>query len=245
MKQEMQRLLAQIAHELRTPLTAMILAVDDLQDHFEEVSKGTTGLFSNEQVLTYVKRLSRNLTSLEAQTASIVGSNCLLDATPQLEKVDISLALEDVVDNFKDLAQSNGVTLEANLEQNLNINGTKQGLTVIVQNLVSNAVKFTSASKNQKSVSISLRQVKDSVELEVKDTGIGMTKEFLDKSLGEFGTRSDNAKTQKVKGFGVGIFTTKQLVSKFGGTIEYNSTVDVGTTTTVVLPSYLATQKAS
>jgi signal transduction histidine kinase len=108
-----------------------------------------------------------------------------------------------------------------------------QGFHLILSNLVSNAVKYTSVG----SVAVSLRQEKPWAVLEVRDTGIGIPKDDIPSLFTEF-FRASNARRRKIEGSGVGLVGVKELVERFGGALELTTQEDKGSEFVVRLPLY-------
>jgi signal transduction histidine kinase/CheY-like chemotaxis protein len=105
-------------------------------------------------------------------------------------------------------------------------------LSQVLRNLVSNAVKFT----EQGSVTVSVAQgPRDTVCFSVKDTGIGIPPEYLERIFEEF-TQVDTPLHKKVKGTGLGLTLARRLTEMLGGTLTVQSTPGQGSTFTVTLP---------
>lgn len=105
-------------------------------------------------------------------------------------------------------------------------------ITTIVRNLVSNAIKFTNPGGE---IRINLIDKGDNFELSVSDTGVGMSKEQMDK-LFKVGENVSTLGTSGEKGSGLGLILCKEFVEKNGGTIRVESELGKGTTFYVTLP---------
>ena len=100
----------------------------------------------------------------------------------------------------------------------------------VVEHLVTNAQDATDDSGD---IKIFVKQIDKDVCIEIKDTGIGMSTEFINNHLFKpFDTTKGNA------GMGVGVFETKEFVKYYGGQLNVESKVGVGTTFSLVLPVY-------
>jgi signal transduction histidine kinase len=104
-------------------------------------------------------------------------------------------------------------------------------LGIILNNLISNAVKY---NRDGGSITVRLQDLPDQVVIAVSDTGIGMSEEELGKLFQEF-TRIRNAKTKDILCSGLGLTILQKLTSLYGGTVTVESTPDVGSTFTVNL----------
>ena len=104
-------------------------------------------------------------------------------------------------------------------------------IEIILNNLVSNAVKY---NRDGGQVDVTVRADEQSVALEVRDTGIGMSREDLERLFQDF-VRIKNEKTRNILGSGLGLSTLKKLATLYGGEVSVTSEPDVGSTFTVVL----------
>jgi signal transduction histidine kinase len=104
-------------------------------------------------------------------------------------------------------------------------------LKLIVKNLVTNALKFTSAGH----VTVSVSWQGESVELNVKDTGSGMAPEVLPLIFQPF-WQEDTSSIRRHRGVGLGLYIVQQLVEVLGGKLVVTSEVGKGSTFRVILP---------
>ncbi|MBT4822923.1 MAG: HAMP domain-containing histidine kinase, partial [Lentisphaerae bacterium] len=107
----------------------------------------------------------------------------------------------------------------------------EQGFKLVLSNLVSNAVKYTANG----SVGIRLERTQDGIQLRVRDSGMGIPAGDLPKMFKEF-FRASNARKSNIKGTGVGLAGVKEIVERFGGSIEMQSEEGIGSEFTVKLP---------
>ena len=103
---------------------------------------------------------------------------------------------------------------------------------VVFQNLIENAIKYSPRGGR---VFINIAKNTDSIEVSVRDTGIGIKEEDQPKIFGKF-FRASNAKEQDSVGSGFGLYTTKRIVEKHNGKIWFESKIGEGTTFHVTLP---------
>ena len=116
------------------------------------------------------------------------------------------------------------VTLD--VPSGLKIAGDSLRFTQIITNLLSNACKY---SPEGSTASITVREKQRGIQIDVADTGIGMSKSDLCKLFGKF-FRADNSFTREVSGTGLGLFITRHLVEAHGGEIWVESQEGKGTT---------------
>nr|WP_269438497.1 ATP-binding protein [Arthrobacter gengyunqii] len=129
-------------------------------------------------------------------------------------------------------ARANAVVLEEDLPACLTAEVDPQRLAQVVDNLLSNAVKY---SPGGGTVSVHLRQERESIRLTVSDTGIGMSPAEREQVFTKF-FRSRRAVASAVPGVGLGLVITKNIVEDHGGELTFISEPGRGSTFSVTLP---------
>ncbi|MEO0108210.1 MAG: HAMP domain-containing sensor histidine kinase, partial [candidate division WOR-3 bacterium] len=147
--------------------------------------------------------------------------------------VDLSAVASSVLESCGPLAQAEGVSLEAELPEGCLTRGDPDCLRVLVENLVSNAVKY---NKPGGRVRVSAQTCGGEVILAVSDTGIGIPEQYQRFLFDEF-FRVKTPDTDKKPGAGLGLCIVKRIVGELGGYIEVDSQVGVGTTFRIRLPA--------
>lgn len=221
--------LANVSHELRTPLNAIIGFSDMLL-------MGMQGDL-NEKQRHKMTRLRDNGTRL------LTLINDLLDLT-RIEAGRLEVAhnafsprhfAEKVVAQMEGMASQTGLKTQVVIAPNLptTLMGDEARLEQIVVNLLSNAFKFT--KEGSVTLNVSANHGDQTWSIAVKDTGIGIPPHALNLIFEEF-RQVDGSYTRAFKGTGLGLAITRNLTRLLGGKILVESTLDVGSTFTVVLP---------
>ena len=219
--------LANMSHELRTPLNAVIGFSEVLGDElFGEL---------NEKQGEYVKDIhesGRHLLSL---------INDILDLSKvEAGQMDLDLsrfALHPAIDNaltlVNDRAARRGLDLKSRIDElPQEMVGDERKFKQVLLNLLSNAIKFTPAGGQ---VTVSGR-LKDSwVEIEVSDTGVGISVEEQSRVFDAF-QQAGRDYARKAEGTGLGLTLTRQFVELHGGSIKVESAPEQGSTFTIMLP---------
>lgn len=229
LSEELERLktvfLGNMSHELRTPLTSIIGFADILSKQVDDTNKEYTHLIEDN-----AQRLLDTLGSV-LDLAQLEGQSLDINPTP--------LNLEDhtrsILDSYQSLAKEKDLKLildcEADTYSIAKVDAQAQ--TRVIRNLVSNALKFTRKGK----VHVGIRTAGGNVLVEVKDTGVGISKEFLPHVFDGFAQESSGL-TRAFAGSGLGLAITKRLVELGGGTIDVESKKGKGTTFTVSYPQH-------
>ena len=214
-----------LAHELKAPLGA-------IEGYLQILRDGTAG----NDPATVERMLDRSMVRLQGMRKLIYD---LLDmtriesGTKPREFVDVDLReiADRTVETMLPEARKHEVGIDVQISGDVKMRGDASELEIILNNLVSNAVKY---NREKGRVEVGISRNGDTVTVEVTDTGIGMTDEEAARLFKEF-VRIKNAKTRGIMGTGLGLSTVRKLAVLYGGDIAVNSTPDVGTTFTVTL----------
>lgn len=219
-----------VTHELRSPISVVRSLIRTLlAGYVGELSAAQRELLERVQYRAdFLQTLIDDLLDLAAGKA---------DVRVQAAVVPVRLdeAVARVVERFKIPAQEKQLTLEwdcACAEGPIKIAATNEGIDRILNNLVSNAVKYT---PNGGRVSIKLFAREQRATLEIADSGIGIPEDALPHLFEEF-YRAPNAKAQVKEGTGLGLAITKDLIVRYGGHISVQSRVGQGTTFVITFP---------
>ena len=219
------------SHELKTPVTAMKL-------HFEMakrlIEKGDEKVFSEESA---TRRVEMAINQLDRMARLI---NDMLDVTNislgkleiNFQLVDLRKIIEEVIESFKEQFDSAGIilTFDTSLLTAM-VMGDQYRLEQVISNLITNAIKYGEG----KPVTVSLEQDKNSYLISVQDQGMGIDKEFPDKVFSKY---ERAAVPGDIKGLGLGLYITKQIIVNHKGYIEVKSVKGHGSTFIVSLPSF-------
>ncbi|MGB2762368.1 MAG: ATP-binding protein [Minisyncoccales bacterium] len=216
------------AHQLRTPLSAvkwtlrMLLdgdlgAVTEKQKEFLEKTYK-----SNERMITLINDLL-NVTRIEEGRYIF-----------KVFLFDIQEICETVVDSFQEMAKQKNIKLvfQQPKEKLPKIKLDKEKITLAIQNLIENALRYT-PSKGE--VTISLRSANMKIELCIKDTGIGIPNDQLDRVFSKF-FRGANVLRINTEGTGLGLYIAKNIIEAHKGRIWFQSEERKGSTFCFSLP---------
>lgn len=224
-----EELIATVSHELRTPLTSIIGYAELLGDLDEgELSPRARSLLS-----VIERNAGRELRLVDdLLTLAFLEDQRDLDVTA--EPVDLRRVAERVVDDHLLRAVDAGVELWFDGDAEVPpIRGDVFRLVQMVENLVTNAIKFTPRGGV---VRVRVHAEGDAVVLEVEDTGVGVTEEER-KRLFDRLYRAPGAVAAQVQGAGLGLSIVEKILHRHGGSVAIDSEPGVGTIVTVSLPS--------
>ncbi len=218
-----------MSHDMRTPLNAIIGLT-------ELASRDTADAGKTANYLRRIDQSSHQLLNLinDILEISRMESGKVSFAS---ERMDLAQTLRDAIAPFEMQAREQGKSFSARVDApDPWVLGDPMRLSQVMNNLLSNALKYTEPGD---SVSVAVTQEDrgdvGSYKIVVADTGIGMSEEYLPHVF-ELYAREQRFGTAQTVGTGLGMPITKSLVTQMGGSIEVESTLDVGTTFTVTLP---------
>ncbi len=231
-----QRLLSDISHELRTPLTNIKSYTETLMDAAGELPPDTEKRFLG-VISSEADRMTRIVKDLLTLSKLDYGRMNLT-----FSRFSMKDMLESVYTAMKLDAENNGHTLTLAFQGEMPVMmGDKERLEQVVVNIISNAVKYTPAG-GRIDVLASRRDERH-VMLRVRDNGIGIPAADMPRLFERF-YRVDKARSREKGGTGLGLAIAKEMVEAHHGTIHLDSTLDVGTTVTIVLPTDLHIEDA-
>jgi len=224
--------LSNMSHDIRTPMNAIIgfttLAVSNIDD--------------KKRVQDYLGKILSSSNHLLSLINDILDMSRIESGKIHLEETEVSLS--EVLHDLKTIisGQIHAKQLELYMDAmdvtNEDVYCDKTRLNQVLLNLLSNAVKFTPAGGT---VSVRIRQChgtqkgSELYEIRVKDNGIGMSQEFVQKIFSPF-ERERTSTVSRTQGTGLGMAITKNIVDMMGGTIEVQTEQDKGTEFIVRLP---------
>ena len=224
--------LSNMSHDIRTPMNAIIgfatLAVSNIDDQ--------------KRVRDYLGKILSSSNHLLSLINDILDMSRIESGKIHLEETEVNLS--DVLHDLKTIisgqihAKRLDLYMDAMDVTNEDVYCDKTRLNQVLLNLLSNAVKFTPAGGT---VSVRLKQLPGTAkgsklyEIRVKDSGIGMSQEFVQKIFSPF-ERERTSTVSRTQGTGLGMAITKNIVDMMGGTIEVQTEQGKGTEFIVRLP---------
>lgn len=215
-----------LSHELKSPINA----VEGYLKIMQEKQAG-------ENIDDYMEMITRSMERTRGMRALILD---LLDLTRieshskirDIRKNDVYEIAKTVVDSIEPLAIQKNIKVFLSGEENMIFNCDHGELEMIINNLVSNAVKYN-VDKGKVFVSVSKKN--GNLIISVEDTGIGMTDEEMALLFQDF-VRIKNNKTKYVTGSGLGLSIAKKMTEMYDGNISVTSVPDKGSTFVVSIP---------
>jgi heavy metal sensor kinase len=223
--QSQQRFVADASHELRSPMATLQIA---LELALRRPRSQEEYRVSTQSALQDVERISGLINSLLLLSRADSG-HLMMDREP----LHLKPLLHQLVEQYQEKARANGITLECSL-QDVIVLGDEPCLRQLVANLLDNAMRYT---PEQGVISLAECLQNDTVQISVKDTGIGIPAEHLPHLFDRF-YRVDKERSRQDGGSGLGLAICQAIVDFHDGELVVNSSIGEGSTFTVILPAY-------
>ena len=211
-----------VSHELRTPITVILAQSDYALDYVETLDEA-------KESFEVINRQAKKMTNLINQIMEL--SKMERQNKIEKDKINFSNIILQLLEDYRTLLENNNIELITNIEKDLRIYGNKLMLERLFVNLFTNAMKFTKTTIN-----VSLNRINKDVILQIKDDGIGITKEDQKYIWDRFFQTSDSRNKDKNKGSGLGLSMVNRIVQLHLATIDVESEVGKGTCFIVKFP---------
>jgi signal transduction histidine kinase/FixJ family two-component response regulator/HPt (histidine-containing phosphotransfer) domain-containing protein len=228
--------LANMSHEIRTPINGIIGMNTML---LKELDNGNT-----DDVMEYAKNIQSASQTLLSLIYDILDISQI--ESGKIESIPFEYDLFSILNDCYNMnfikALEKNLTLDLEIEESLPaiLYGDEVHVRQIINNILSNAVKYTEKGNVLLRMSAAEQNEKDVVlRIEVKDTGIGIKEENLEKLFQNF-TRVDVEKNRNIEGTGLGLSLTKKMIELMDGEIQVQSEYGVGSIFTVILKQGVA-----
>ena len=218
-----------MSHEIRTPLGVMNGYAEILNQELEEYEK-VTGNTLPPQIKEFVEAIHENAQRILGLVNELFDLSNMRQL--RLSPLWLNDCLQPVIEKTRHELQTKGVDFNLELApEDFMVLSNPNRLSQIIHNLLSNAVKFT----HRGSVTLHTRSIEAFVIIEIIDTGIGISQDYLNQLFTPF-VQEDMGLNRKFEGAGVGLALVKLLLDLMKGRIEVDSEKGKGSTFRIFLP---------
>lgn len=212
---------ANVSHELRTPLTTVKIYTETLIDG---------AIDDRENAMHFLGVMEKEADRMTALVQDLLELSRIDNKQIQLKFVllDLKDIIEEVLEAQHVHIRKKGHTLSVSYDENdaYFTKGDTFRIRQILHNILSNAIKYT---EEEGKISVSMRKQQGKIEISIKDTGMGIPQEDIERIFERF-YRVDKARSRKLGGTGLGLSIAKELMLLHGGDIQIESEVGEGTT---------------
>lgn len=215
-----------IGHDLKEPLNSLT--------SFSQLLINHTASLTEDEIRTIARDLDKSLKNLYELLENLLGWARSQTGRLEFKPVDflIARAIRENIQLLSKAALNKNIKIEMLVDENVMVFADVNSVQTVIRNLLSNAIKFTN---NNGIVTIFVDEWKDGVEIGIKDTGVGMSKEDQ-KKVFDISSKHSRLGTNKEKGTGLGLILCKEFVEQNHGNITIDSEIGVGTTLKFTLP---------
>ena len=227
LEEERDEFISIVSHELRTPITVAEGTISNLQlmveRSIDDKQKLGDGLDVAHSQVMFLANMINDLSTLSRAERGIAG---------ELEEIDVASLANDLHRQYSPEAEAQGLALNLELDPKLGyVNTSRLYLHELLQNLVTNAIKYT----HDGSVTLAITKQQQNLEFAVTDTGIGIGKSEQKKIFAKF-YRSEDYRTRETGGSGLGLYVSAKLATKLETSIDLKSRLNHGSTFSFKLP---------
>ncbi|HYG17051.1 MAG TPA: hybrid sensor histidine kinase/response regulator [Bacteroidia bacterium] len=218
---ELNRFIYSASHDMRAPLTSILGVVGLAQQETPD-----------EKMHEYLRMIETSVKRMEVLNNNVIDYYINNKKQARLEVLDFTEMVEETVNSLRYYLGADKINFEIGIRQSVQFKNDGFRVRSVVNNLISNAIKFQRPENPEKRISINAEVDDNRAYLKVSDNGIGIKPESL-KHIFDMFYRA----TIINAGSGIGLYVTKESVDKLGGRIDVQSTEGDGTSFTIELPN--------
>lgn len=207
-------------HDLRAPVATVLGLINLIKSS------------SPEDVDNYVNLIHESILKLDMRIKDIIDYSKNSRLKLYREKIDIYKLIETALEGYQQDLKKQSVTATIEVASQIDMYTDKVRLTIILNNLISNAVNFQRVGVDDGWIEIKGEVSMENLILTISDNGIGITQKELDHACEMFYRASSNS-----IGAGLGLYIVKESLKKLNGNLEISSTTMKGTTVKITIPN--------
>src|SRR5688500_3546664 len=220
-----------VSHNLRAPLMSVLGLINLVQLEHKN---------SDQAINNYFKMMQQSIHKLDETLKEILDYSRNARSALSVSEVDICKMVEESFERMKYMEGSGSIAKSVEARQDQPFFTDSYRLSVIINNLVSNAIKYRDIHKESHSLKVSAEVSGTDLKLTFVDNGIGIEKEFIPRIFEMF-----YRATERSEGAGLGLYIVRETVEKLHGNISVESQIGKGTTFRVTIPNLQLLQSES
>ena len=216
---ELDRFVYSVSHDLRSPLTSILGLLAIIESESKEA-----------EMLEHVKMIRSRIYKLDGFIKNILNYSRNNRTGLEIEKIPVYRTVADVVEKYKKKKGASEIDFKINIHQQESFYSDRLSLCTVLDNIISNAIKFRANDKENQYISIEGVADETHLNLVIEDNGIGIAEHQLDRIFDMFFRTS-----AKIEGSGIGLYIAKEIVEKLRGSIKVKSKEGKGTSFNIQL----------
>ena len=219
---ELDQFVYSVSHDLRAPLSSILGLVN--------LSKNES---DSQMLKEYINRIGESTQKLDSFIKDILDYSRNSRTDIESECFSLEALVNELIDNIK-LLQKPDIELELIVDEEIKYIGDKRRVSIILNNIISNACKYTDESKPTRFLKIKINTTADTCYISVEDNGIGIKKSSIGDVFKMF-----YRGTVVSSGSGLGLYIVSEAINKLKGKVNIDSEEGVGTTISIQLPQFI------
>jgi PAS domain S-box-containing protein len=219
--EELNNFVYRTSHDLRAPLTSLMGLVNITEMADNEVERAQ-----------YLKMMSSQLNYLDGVIKEIIDYRKISAGEIRLSEISLKDKIEAVMQHYQFLPNYASISKQIKVQENALFTSDETKINIILNNLVSNAIKYSDKSKTNSFIHIDIQVDTEKAVVEIRDNGIGIPAQHVSSIFKMF----FRASVQQ-NGTGLGLYIVKEALDKLNATIEVESIENEGTTFRVFIPN--------
>lgn len=217
---ELDRLVFSTAHDITGPLSNILGLVDLIRSDEEEDPE------------SYLRLIEKTTKRLQFIARDVLSFHRNKRTGLKLQKIDVQALINSVLDDHRFFQEVRGLEFKLNINQNVPFNCDKTRMGFILNNLISNAIKYQDPEKSENWVQVDFFNDEEKAEIRVADNGVGIAADILPRIFDIY-YRASNKST----GAGIGLYVATEAVELVNGKMDVESEQGQGTTFVVTIPN--------
>lgn len=211
---ELDRFVYSVSHDLRSPLTSVLGLLSFIQEDTDEPD-----------TLLHTTMIRESINRLDEFIKNILSYSRSNRLALEVEEIPLQETTEKIVKSLLHIKEAKNITFDIIFDEPCAFYSDKQSFITIIENLVSNAIKFQDKNKTTQFIKIIGTSIEENLNLEIFDNGIGIAPENSTKIFDMFVRLSG-----EIDGSGIGLYIVKEIITKINGTIAVQSILGQETT---------------
>jgi signal transduction histidine kinase len=214
-----------VSHNLRAPLMSVLGLINLVQVENKKADP-------DPELNGYFAMMQQSIHKLDDTLKEILDYSRNARSEMNIEKVDFQRMVEDSFERMKYMDGSDQISKTISIDSKGPLFTDPYRLSVIINNLVSNAIKYRDVNKSQSTISIDAKVTDAKLSVVFRDNGIGISEDYINKIFDMFFRATDRS-----EGAGLGLYIVKETVDKLHGDIFVESVIGEGTTFRIDIPN--------
>jgi PAS domain S-box-containing protein len=209
------------SHELRAPLASVLGLINLILTEENKPS-----------LVASLNMMEKSVKRLDDFIKDIIEYSRNIHLKVNVENINFTNLIESSIESFWYLENMSKIEVKISIDDKIDFASDNKRISILLNNFISNAIKYHDVSKKEPSIWITIKTSKKEAIIEIKDNGLGMAEEQLDKIFDMFYRISS-----QIMGSGIGLFIVKEVLGKLNGTIEVKSILGEGSIFTLKIPN--------